>query len=604
MSANQSGTSPGQLPVHASTVAAAHLSPAYPVRAAWGTADKLRAWQEEAVAHYLDRMPRDFLAVATPGSGKTTFALRIAAELLHRGAVRRVCVVAPTEHLKKQWADAGARVGIQLDPRFRNAAGDVARGYDGPALTYAQVAARPHLHRGRTEAAPTLVILDEVHHGGDALSWGEAIAEAFGSAAHRLSLTGTPFRSDTAAIPFVRYVPDQEGIRRSQADFSYGYERALRDGVVRPVMFLSYGGSMRWRTRSGDEFAVTLGTPLTQDHTAAAWRTALDPDGDWIPAVLRAADLRLTEVRRHVPDAGGLVIATDQSVARAYARILAETTGENPVVVLSDDAGSSARIEEYAAGRARWMVAVRMVSEGVDVPRLAVGVYATSASTPLYFAQAVGRFVRARRRGEIASVFLPSVAPLLALASALELERDHALDRPVPDGDWVPEADLLAAANRDQGGSDDLLGSFEALESEPAFDRVLYDGHEFGLGGDIGSQDELDFLGLPGLLDPDQVTAILAHKQATAARRRRGSLRGQPPMEDHHSEVAVHRRLTALRRELNVLVSAWARATGEPHGHVHAELRRLGGGAEVARASEAQIQRRIDVLRKRLAQPR
>ena len=104
------------------------------------------------------------------------------------------------------------------------------------------------------------------------------------------------------------------------------------------------------------------------------------------------------------------------------------------------------------------MVAVRMVSEGVDVPRLAVGVYATSASTPLYFAQAVGRFVRARRRGEIASVFLPSVAPLLALASALELERDHALDRPVPDGDWVPEADLLAAANRDQGGSDDLLG--------------------------------------------------------------------------------------------------------------------------------------------------
>ena len=236
------------------------------------------------------------------------------------------------------------------------------------------------------------------------------------------------------------------------------------------------------------------------------------------------------------------------------------------------------------------------------MPRLAVGLCHVRVD-PLYFAQAVGRFVRARRRGEIASVFLPSVAPLLALASALELERDHALIGRYPTATGC-RGGFAAAANRDQGGSDDLLGSFEALESEPAFDRVLYDGHEFGLGGDIGSQDELDFLGLPGLLDPDQVTAILAHKQATAARRRRGSLRGQPPMEDHHSEVAVHRRLTALRRELNVLVSAWARATGEPHGHVHAELRRLGGGAEVARASEAQIQRRIDVLRKRLAQPR
>lgn len=599
MSANQAAGHTH--PVHASPFAAAHLSPAYPDRAAWGTAGKLRAWQAEAVERYLANRPRDFLAVATPGSGKTTFALRIAAELLQRGHVRRVAVVAPTEHLKRQWADAGARVGIALDPRFRNATGEPAPGYDGPALTYAQVAARPHLHRGRTEAAPTLVILDEIHHGGDALSWGDAIAEAFGPAAHRLSLTGTPFRSDTAAIPFVTYTPDREGIRHSAADFTYGYEQALRDGVVRPVLFLSYGGNMRWRTRTGDELAATLGTPLTKDQTAAAWRTALDPQGDWIPAVLRAADLRLTEVRRHVPDAGGLVIATDQTVARAYARILHDTTGEAPVLVVSDDAGSSARIEEYAASRARWMVAVRMVSEGVDVPRLAVGVYATSASTPLYFSQAVGRFVRARRRGEIASVFLPNVAPLLALATALELERDHALDRPAGDGDQGLEEDLLATANREERGSEDLLGRFEALESEPAFDRVVFDGDEFGLGGEIGSQDELDFLGLPGLLDPDQVTAILSQKQAAAAKRRGRSLRGQGPIEDHHSEVAIHRRITALRRELNVLVSAWARATGDPHGHVHAQLRRASGGGEVAKASEAQLHHRIDALRRRLA---
>ena len=92
-----------------STSAASHLPPAYPERAAWGTAGKLRAWQADALERYLTERPRDFLAVATPGAGKTTFALRVATELLDRGEVQRICVVAPTEHLKTQWAEAAAR---------------------------------------------------------------------------------------------------------------------------------------------------------------------------------------------------------------------------------------------------------------------------------------------------------------------------------------------------------------------------------------------------------------------------------------------------------------------------------------------------------------
>ena len=104
-----------------------------------------------------------------------------------------------------------------------------------------------------------------------------------------------------------------------------------------------------------------------------------------------------------------MVIASDQKAARAYAAVLTKLTGETPTLVLSDDPGSSARISQFAAGTGRWLVAVRMVSEGVDVPRLSVGVYATSASTPLFFAQAIGRFVRSRQSGETASIFLPSV---------------------------------------------------------------------------------------------------------------------------------------------------------------------------------------------------
>jgi superfamily II DNA or RNA helicase len=583
-----------------STSAASHLPPAFPGRAPWGTAAKLRAWQAAALEQYLSEAARDFLAVATPGAGKTTFALRVATELLRAGVVRRVTVVVPTEHLKSQWADAAHRVGIRIDPRFTNAQGSHGRDYDGVVVTYAQVASRPLLHRARTEAAPTLVILDEIHHAGDALSWGDAVREAFEPATRRLALTGTPFRSDTSAIPFVRYEQDDEGVRRSTADFGYGYGRALADGVVRPVIFLAYSGQMRWRTRAGDEVSARLGEPLTQDLTAQAWRTALDPRGEWVPSVLRAADTRLTEVRRGVPDAGGLVIATDQSQARAYASVLRGITGEPPVVVLSDDDGSSERIDQFAAGEQRWMVAVRMVSEGVDVPRLCVGVYATSASTPLFFAQAVGRFVRARRRGETASVFLPSVPTLLQLAGHMELERDHALDRPRrPDDDlWAEEDALVAAANRaDAGGAGQDELAFEALEAQAEFDHVLFDGGEFGTAALVGSEEEQDFLGLPGLLEPDQVATLLRQRQAAqqrGRRRRTASATG----EAAPAPLASHREVAALRKELHQLVGAWARRTGQPHATVHAALRSSCGGPAVPQASAGEVRERIETLRR------
>src|SRR5690606_5352570 len=276
-----------------------------------------------------------------------------------------------------------------------------------------------------------LVILDEIHHAGDAKTWGEATEEAFGDATRRLALTGTPFRSDDSKIPFVTYEPDEAGFPRSRADHSYGYADALADGVVRPVVFLAYSGDAHWRDSAGEEHTARLGEPLSAEQTARAWRTALDPAGDWISAVLRAADTRLRQLRASgIPDAGGLVIATDQERARDYAELLEHISGERPAVVLSDDPQSSSRIDEFAKGTQPWMVAVRMVSEGVDVPRLAVGVYATSASTPLYFAQAIGRFVRARRPGETASVFLPSVPVLLDLAAQLELQRDHVIGKP------------------------------------------------------------------------------------------------------------------------------------------------------------------------------
>ena len=585
------------IPSSFGTSAAEHLPPAFPERAPRGTAERLRAWQEEALERYFATQPRDFLAAATPGAGKTTFALRLAAELLATRVIDRITVVAPTEHLKRQWAEAAHRASIRLNPGFRNNHGTGGRQFHGVVVTYAQVAMAPALHRALTENSRTLVILDEVHHGGDALSWGDGIREAFESATRRLSLTGTPFRSDTAPIPFVTYLRDEHGIRISQTDYDYGYGRALADGVVRPVIFMAYAGTMRWRTRMGDEMEARLGEGDTKDVTAQAWRTALNPEGEWVPAVLRAADVRLSEVRHSVPDAGALVIATDHFAAKAYASILREITGEAPTVVLSDDAEASDRIDAFSAGSSRWMVAVRMVSEGVDVPRLAVGVYATSASTPLFFAQAIGRFVRTRRRGETASIFLPSVPPLLALAATLELERDHALDRESVD-DGLDDS-LLESAEREQTASSELLNEFtwEAIESSATFDKVMYDGEEYGSLAQPGTDEEFDFIGIPGLLDPEQVSDLLRQRHQRQARRSADRARHAAP--DASAEpAALYRTLSEQRKLLNSLVGMRAKLTGEPHGLIHAELRRACGGPAVASATVAQLQARIDLLRR------
>ncbi|MEV1043833.1 DEAD/DEAH box helicase [Streptomyces sp. NPDC049916] len=580
------------------TTASHHLSPAFPGRAPWGTANKLRAWQQGAMERYVQEQPRDFLAVATPGAGKTTFALTLASWLLHHHVVQQVTVVAPTEHLKKQWAEAAARIGIKLDPDY--SAGPLSKEYHGVAVTYAGVGVRPMLHRNRCEQRKTLVILDEIHHAGDSKSWGEACQEAFDPATRRLALTGTPFRSDTNPIPFVQYEEGNDGIRRSSADYTYGYGNALADGVVRPVIFLSYSGNMRWRTKAGDEIAARLGEPMTKDAIGQAWRTALAPTGDWIPNVLAAADKRLTEVRKGIPDAGGLVIATDQESARAYAKILKKVTGESATVVLSDEKAASKKIDQFSADESRWMVAVRMVSEGVDVPRLAVGVYATTISTPLFFAQAVGRFVRSRRRGETASVFVPTIPMLLDFANEMEVERDHVLDKPKKGSDeenpFSEEDKLLADAERleDEETEDQL--PFEALESDAVFDRVLYDGAEFGMQAHPGSEEEQDYLGIPGLLEPDQVQLLLQKRQSRQIAHSR-----QKPAEDADllekpadaRPVVTHKQLLSLRKQLNTMVSAYTHQSGKPHGVIHNELRRVCGGPPSAEATANQIQQRI-----------
>jgi superfamily II DNA or RNA helicase len=605
----------------------------------------LRAWQREAIAAYQQADSRDFLVTATPGAGKTTFALTVAEQLLTARAVDRVIVVCPTDHLRTQWADAAHRAGLALDPTLANSVGPLRPGMHGYVTTYAQVAAKPAVHRGRCEARRTLVVLDEIHHAGDGLSWGEAVGEAFEIARRRLALTGTPFRTRAdERIPFVRYAEDTEGGLASDADYTYGYRQALADGVVRPVVFAAYTGVTRWRNNAGEVISASLSEPNTRDVEMSAWRTALDPRGEWVPHVIAAMDDRISHLRAAgVPDAAGLVLASDQDSARAYAEIVTRVTGEEPALILSDDPKASDKIKEFTASHRRIAVCVRMISEGVDVVRASCLAWMTSYRTPLFFAQAVGRVVRARNPGESATVFLPAVRPLLALAASLETERNHVIPPPPPSDEAL---DPLPRPEREPGST---LG-WEALHAEAEFAHILHGGRAVtaatgpaaaGSAREAASSAEEDFLGLPGLLSAEETANLLSRRDAELRRRVAGSRRpGAPsggfgdvagnrgggaggagagagfgdgaggagagrdggagaggiPAPTASADEAAWASASRLRREINSLVGRVAASTGTPHAVVHARIRGAVPGPPSAAAPVDVLARRRDHL--------
>lgn len=531
----------------------------------------LRQWQASAIQGYLAEPRPDYTVTATPGAGKTTFALTLARHLLNERRIDRIIVVVPTDHLRAQWGGAATRAGLLLDPDLGNDR-VLGKEYDGYICTYAQVASHPLLHERRTQAPHrTLVIFDEIHHAGDGMSWGEAVRQSFTPAVRRLSLTGTPFRTSAdERIPFVRYDEDGDGVLRSTADYSYGYKDALDDGVVRPVLFAAYSGVARWRNAVGDMLAADLSEPTTKDEEMAAWKTVLNPSGQWVPHVIAAAADRLEEIRgAGMPDAACLILASDQESARAYAAIVKSVTGQEPTVALSEDAKASQKISAFADGTDKFIVAVRMVSEGVDIPRCAVLVWLTSYRTPLFFAQAVGRVVRARKPGESATVFLPAVRPLLALAAEIEAERDHVIAARIESDpgllDEMPELDPSEPG---------MSQRIEAVGAEAAFAHVLFGGRAVTANEAEGLDDEDGFFGLPGLLSPEQTAALLAKREQEL--RARAAATGTGPRAA--DEAGLAEKSKNLRKEITRLVNQVAARTGQQHSQVHMQTRRAVAG--------------------------
>ncbi|MEO6317289.1 MAG: DEAD/DEAH box helicase family protein [Acidimicrobiales bacterium] len=533
---------------------------------------RLRRWQKEALDLLAEHPGRDFLAVATPGAGKTTFALAAVIQAIAEHPERRVVVVAPTSHLKLQWSLAAARFGLHLEPKWTASDGRLPADMHGVVVTYQQVAANPGVLR--QHAADTIVVLDELHHAGDERAWGAAVRAAFDPAPSRLAISGTPFRSDTHAIPFVTYTNDI-----ATPDFEYGYEQALIDRrVVRPVWFPRINGFMEWTAPDGTTTAASFEDALDRQGSAQRLRTALSLDGEWLPSVLTQAHERLMDLRTTHPRAAGLVIATDQEHARGIAQRLHQRHRVRAVVATSDDPAASSRIARFAEGSDPWLIAVRMVSEGVDIPRLRLGVFATTTTTELFFRQAVGRFVRhtgGTKAAERAWLFIPDDPRLRTWAATIAEHRRHSLRRTWEDGQGPVDDDDPAALD-EIVDDDEQLSLFSVLSSQVT-------GEASGPSVFDEPEDEVDDDGEDGSVPIDLPSPPPP-----------GAGRWSRPL----AEDLDGRSLPEVKQELrNVnadLAMHLVRFTGLTHREVNGRLNRLAGLQRITEATLDQLRRRAD----------
>jgi superfamily II DNA or RNA helicase len=530
--------------------------------------DELRAWQKEGRSAYHAAAQQDFLVSATPGSGKTRFATTIGRDLVDDGTVRQVVVVVPTDALRLQWADNPV---LSLLPINGGETPMMKAGYDGIVVTYAQVSgtALPMLRR-IVEKRSTLVIFDELHHAGTDRRWGDGLSQAFARATRRLALTGTPWRSDNNAIPFVRY----GAVGMVEVDFAYGYPRSVADQVCRPVLFHSYDGRGRWIDR--DTIVEAQSGKDLREQDQGIWLSALyDARAEWMPGLLRQAAIELAQIRADVPDAAGLVVAETQDAARAYATLLRSISGGEVSVVISDDADSKRRLDAFRDSLDPWIVAVRMVSEGVDIPRLSLGVWASKAMTPLFFRQVVGRFVR-RRDGETHSavLYVPAAPALTRYALEIEEELRHELDD-----------EQMTRDPREPGSPP--VARVPLSAGQLSFDRSILAGSEYLPADMDAARAKCSEYGIPHTYAANMAAMLRAELRSPQA------MPAKPGPEP--GPEPRHRRERALRSEIDRMTGRIAYLWGGPErkADVNLELRKAG----FPKRGEASLQQLEEMLK-------
>lgn len=447
-------------------------------------------------------------AYMSVASGKTRTGSIVAAWLISMGMIDRVIVVCPSESIATGWSEElseqGLRVVLRSDGN-KDLDKDLADSEHGYITSYQSVAMQPLMHRSKCMkrskyGAPcrTLVIFDELHHlgedplsGEDRTRWAERTIEAFGDATHILALTGTPDRSDKMALPFIKYIWDPENPNRRKADlhYTYSYGEAVNDGYVRRCTF-EY---VEAKGEVADEDGNILGKYATSEKKSsgrgAVERTSLNikiaeaVSGKAAEDILDLGIRQLKFIQKIHPRAAGLVVCAGIAHAQNILKMLHDK-GQTAVLVHSKMAFPNDVIKRFKQSSDDWIVAVGMVTEGVNIPRLQGCCYLTTITATLTLDQILGRGVRVdwqsddnkggepQEFDEIGQMILPGEAFFYCLDKpelkkwAGDVEKEIEAYLTVPDEDDLggnggggggggdfPDLDVISLVTRATGGT-------------------------------------------------------------------------------------------------------------------------------------------------------
>ncbi len=353
---------------------------------------QLRNWQSECITQALSSFERQphFLCHATPAAGKTVMVASVAKTLFERDRIDFVICFSPSRAVAQSVATTFSQI---LGKSFNGQIGAA-----GGSYTYQSMSTLPKELWQVLSDHRVLVVLDEIHHcsgtGSDNFlignSWGKTILERIqGHASYSIALSGTPWRTDATPIALARYTqPDGE----LHCDYEYGLGRAVADGVCRmPNIVLTDNREIHL---SSSELGLQTYSSIrdTIKHGHISYPDFLFRD-EVIDHTLSEASKKLSEIRQHIPNAGGLVVAATVAHAEHIATRLADL-GERSVFVSCRTPDAHQAINNFKASTDRWIISVGMISEGTDIPRLQVCCHLSRIRTELHFRQVLGRILR------------------------------------------------------------------------------------------------------------------------------------------------------------------------------------------------------------------
>jgi len=366
---------------------------------------KLRAWQQEALAKYVESDDKVFFLQACPGAGKTKFTLTaLRQEMEKRGKGKTfIIVVTPSDSLRNSWRNEAAEFGIQLTTRATDGTFPGGVNYQGTVITYHALGNYlPIVKRWQRQAGYKFILVcDEIHHTSESNSWGVDSLE-YGELCDKvLFLSGTPNRTDRYKIPLAKY---KDGVL--VVDYSYGYRQALvhhvcREAEVRLIAFETASTLMS----TGEVFEYDSES-ISESEESKVLRRALDTRLNLASEMIRVSWDEIQKMRRTSGDRNAACLVRCLTSSKAgvedgyisqVEKLIKKITGctDNDIeVVHSGIDDSTERIARFRKSEKTFLISIRQVTEGVDIPRLRVLLHLDNTTADLTLSQELGRVTR------------------------------------------------------------------------------------------------------------------------------------------------------------------------------------------------------------------